>query len=201
MKIKKVVNFKYKLLKLKLIKSRIYKAKAKNNGPKLLSTFMLEQVEFHLKKKLQIIYEYHTNGKEILFVGFPEFFNKRITKILDSTNHSVIPAYLWINGILSNKIAIFRYLNHKRVKQTKIKKSSNVNVLLTIKKKPDLIVIYDEKSNQNIMNETRKTKIPVISLTSNFYRSNFIFVNENKFSDIFSSCLHSIFKKSDKNKK
>ena len=132
MKIKQITNIKYKLIKLKLIKSQFYKPKTKkiNKYNKIL-----EQIQIGFKKNLQIIYEYHINNKQILFIGFPIIFNKSLFK---KTQHLFISNSVWINGILSNKMSIFRYLNLKRLKQTKNKnfRFNNLSNLLELKNKP-----------------------------------------------------------------
>ena len=67
MKLKQINHFKYKFLKLKLIKSKFYKSLVKNQTVSQYNK-ILEQIEVRFKKNLQIIYEYHINNKQILII-------------------------------------------------------------------------------------------------------------------------------------
>ena len=198
MKIKQITNIKYKLIKLKLIKSQFYKPKTKklNKYNKIL-----EQIQIGFKKNLQIIYEYHINNKQILFIGFPMIFNKNLFK---KTQHLFISNSIWINGILSNKISIFRYLNLKRLKQTKNKnfRFNNLSNLLELKNKPDLIVFLDQNTNKKILNDVYKTRIPIITFNNKILNNKLTYsvlkneyVNQSSFKNLCFLCLYSVFKK------
>ena len=198
MKIKQIPNIKYKLLKLKLIKSQFYKPKTKKINK---YNKMLEQLEIGFKKNLQIIFEYHINNKQILFIGFPTIFKKNIFK---KTQHLFISDSIWLNGILSNKISIFRYLNIKRLKQTKNKKFrfNNLSNLLELKNKPDLIVFFDQNKNIKILNDVYKTRIPIITFNNKILNNKLTYsvlknkyVNQSSFKNVCFLCLYSIFKK------
>jgi len=65
MKIEKIKNIKNKILKLKLIQTKIYDKK------QYLNNIKIEDIEFRLKKILYIIYKYHISNKKILFIGNP----------------------------------------------------------------------------------------------------------------------------------
>lgn len=164
MKIKILKNYKYNLFKLNLIK-----AKFKKNEPIDSLVVSLGQMELHFKKVLKIIYEYHINNKKILFVGL---FNKplqtKFKKILKKTNHSTIPNSIWVNGLLSNKSAIYRNLKLKRLKNIKKQRYNinSINSLLSITKKPDLIVIFKRSLDSNVITEISKLQIPSISLNN-----------------------------------
>ena len=162
---------------------------------------MLEQLEIGFKKNLQIIFEYHINNKQILFIGFPKIFKKNIFK---KTQHLFISDSIWLNGILSNKISIFRYLNIKRLKQTKNKKFrfNNLSNLLKLKNKPDLIVFFDQNKNIKILNDVYKTRIPIITFNSKILDNKLTYsvlknkyVNQSSFKNVCFLCLYSIFKK------
>lgn len=204
MKIKKVKKFKYKLLKLRLIKSRIYKIKIKKNNFNDSINIILEQIELHLKKILQIIYEYHIYKKQIIFIDFPLSFQKKFIKILNKTKHFSISKSKWINGILSNKFAIFQNLNFKRLKSNNKNQIKNIKSLLKVKKKPDLVIIFNQKINSNILKEIYNLKIPIIVLNNNLYFNNkstyfisgdFKIINK-QISNVFFLILYSIFKRS-----
>lgn len=156
MKIKRVVNNKSKLLRIKLIKSRTYKKKH------YLQNITLEDMEYRLKKALYVIYSYHINNKQIMFVGNPLQINKEIKKILQNSKHIFIPKDAWINGVITNQNTSFKSLLKKQKKD-----STNLSKrLLELKKKSDLIVIMDKEIDANALNESYISRIPVISLNS-----------------------------------
>lgn len=205
MKIKKIKSFKYKLLKLQLIKLKVYKKKIKKQNYDNTVNIIIKQIELHLKKALQIIYEFHLNNKRIFFIGIPSNFQNNFSKILKKTKHLSIPESIWINGILSNKDATLQFLKSKRLKYIKQKSSQikNLQPLFYIKKKPDLIIIMDPEIEKNVINEASNLKIPIISLNSNLYTNskttykipgNFQLIDKKLYNIIF-LLLTSIFKK------
>lgn len=156
MKIKRILKNKSKLLKIKLIKSKIYKKKL------YLQNITLEDIEYRLKKTLYIIYSYHINNKQIMFVGNPLQINKEIKKILTNSKHIFIPKNTWINGVITNQNTSFKSLLKKQKKN-----STNFSRrLLELKKRSDLIVIMDKEIDTNALNESYISRIPVISLNS-----------------------------------
>lgn len=180
MKIKKnIIKQKNKLLKLKLIKTKIYKSKPYNNN--LLS---IEDIEYRLKKSLQIIYNYHIHNKKILFIC--DTFNfKEIKHILKNTKHSVISEILW-----------------KRKK--KLSNNNSISqILLKLKRKHDLVVFINEKLNKEIFKENHNFKIPSICFNNNLnFKSyytipgNFIYSNKKIRNNLLCSLLISIILKS-----
>jgi len=205
MKIKKIKNYKYDLFKLKLIKSKIYKTNLKNQKLDHSLNIILEQIELHLKKILQIIYEYHVNNKQILFIGVPILLQNKLNTVLKKTKHSLIPEAIWVNGLISNKAAIFRNLNLKRLKNIKKQKYNinNINTLLTIVKKPDLVIVFNRDLDSNAITEIYKLRIPIISLNNNLnfdlkttYAVPGDFTTKNQqIPNIFFIALYSIIKK------
>lgn len=195
MKIKKIENNNYKLLKLKLLQSKIIK---KHH---LVNNITLENIESRLKKALQIIYLYHINNKKIIFVGNPLNINKEIIKILENTNHVFIPKSAWIAGFLTNSKSAVKLL---------LKKNSNLTAisqrLIQLKKKSDLIVIMDQTVDLIALEEGYSSKLPVISLNNNLnffdYKSNykvpgnFIFSKNKLKNNFFYSILIATLKKS-----
>ena len=85
MKIKKIVSHNNKLLKLKLIQSKVYNKNYNINNIKI------EDIQFRLKKAFYIIYKYHVLKKRILFVGTPWRTSISLKKILKNTRHLLIP--------------------------------------------------------------------------------------------------------------
>lgn len=172
MKIRKIKKFQYTLLKLNLIKSQVYKKKIQKNNHDDVFNIKTELIELHLKRALQVIYKYNMSHKKILFIGIPQNFQKKFAKILKNTKHVAIPQSIWINGILSNRYAIFRYLYLKRRKNIKKKnwlQNKIIYFLISVIKQPDLIVIFDQNLEKNVLNETYKLKLPIVTLGSNLY--------------------------------
>ena len=202
MKVKKIKRNKYKLLKLHILKSQVYLTKSEKNHFENLLNLSIEQIEPYLKKALKVIYEYHINRCQILFIGFPKLHNKKFLNISKQTNHFFIPNSIWINGLFCNKLSILRYLKLKYSKKN-ILQSKNIKVLLNLKKKPDLIVIYNQNLELNALNESYKLGIPIISFNNSFFYNfkttykapgNYIF-EEKKIQNIYNLLIYSILKR------
>jgi ribosomal protein S2 len=200
MKIQNLTLKKNKVLKLKLIQTKVY------NKKQYLNNIKIEDIEFRLKKIFYIIYKYHIFNKRILFVGNPLKLNIEIQKILKNTKHIFVPNSIWISGALSNKKYYYTYLS---------KNQQNINnkiseILFKLKKNINLVVILNENSNLDILNEAYIARIPVISINSDLnmhfnkpsYKvpGNFQFVNKKIRDDFFYSLLLSTLKKGNKNK-
>jgi|SRR6478672_3378657 len=198
MKINKVNKFQSKLIKLKLIKTKIYK---KNDH----SFTKIEDIISRLKKALCIIYKYHINNKRILFVGTPLHLDEKLKNLIKNTQHMYIPESIWMNGILTNQQSCFKYL---------LKNQQSINrkistILFKTKKKSDLIVILDSSMNSNALNEGYLTRTPVISLNLNLdnldvkssYKipGNFKFTNKKVRNNFFYSILSATLKKAQTN--
>lgn len=199
MKIKKITDS-YKLLNLKLVKSKILK---KNH---LKENVTIDNVGFRLKKVLKIIYLYHINNKKILFIGNPLNINKELISILKNTKHTFIPKSAWVAGsITTNNLTSFKFVLNKDVNY-KISQR-----LQKLKKKNDLVIILDERSDLIALEESYLNNIPIVSLNSslnpfNFKPSykipgNFIFLKNKLKNNFFYSLLLSTLKRSIKLKK
>lgn len=198
MKLKKISTYKSKLIRLQLLKSKTYKLNKSDNR-----YMKLEYIELHLKKALQIIYDYHFNNKKIFFVGVPKKVQQKFTKTLQRTQHLFIPESTWIIGILSNRTSIFKYIHQQVNSNIKTKKNNNLKSLFEIQKKPDLIVLFNEKSESKALQEANKLRIPTLVVTNSFRNDNnalyripgsFHFLNK-KLDNVFFILLNSIFKK------
>lgn len=199
MKVKKIIH-NYKLLNLKLVKSKILtKSHLKEN-------ITIDNVGFRLKKILKLIYLYHINNKRILFVGNPLNINKELINIFKNTKHTFIPKSAWVAGsITTNNMISFKFSLNKNVTSQISKK------LQKLKKKNDLVVIIDENSDLIALEESYSNDIPVISLNSNLnpfsfkpsYKvpGNFIFLKKKLKNNFFYSVLVATLKKSIKIKK
>ena len=101
MKLRKL-EFK-QILKLHLLKHKTYEQPlVKNNDKNLVTDLTLNETIFNLKKALQIIFQYHTKNKRILFIGVPTKLESKINK---TTNHVAIPQDLNIQGLISNRLS------------------------------------------------------------------------------------------------
>lgn len=150
MKIKNTIKNQNKLLKLKLIKTKIYK---KNYT---FTNLKIEDIEYRLKKGLQIIYKYHVSGKKILFVGNSSAVETTMKNLLKNTKHMFIPEYLWLNGAMTNK----------QTYSTNSTKRSLYDKTSKLKDKNNLIVILDKQIKNGIIAEGYKAKTPIIFLGS-----------------------------------
>lgn len=64
-------NEKIKLIKLQILKSKIYKKE---------KLFNIQLTELQVKKISEVLYKYSLNNQRILFLGFPKSFEKIIFK-------------------------------------------------------------------------------------------------------------------------
>ena len=158
MKTKKSKYQKYKLFKYNLLKLQIYSNKPSLNALDF-SNNLLEQVEAYLKQILKVIYEYHVHQFKILFIGFPVISKLKQKKLLNFTNHNFISEKSWISGILRNRFSILTYL--KLIQSQNFSKS--LQLLLTIKTKPHLVIIFNQKVEPSIVNEFYKLGIPILA--------------------------------------
>lgn len=183
MKVNRIKNQNYKLFKYNLLKLQIY-----SNEPFLIttnfSTSILEQIEAYLKQILKIIFEYHVYQFKILFIGFPIVSKTRQMKLINFTNHNFISEKSWISGIFKNRFSILTYL--KLIQSQKF--SKNLKLLLTVKTKPHLVVIFNQKVEISAINEFYKIGIPILSFNWDFsnvfkitYKTigNYTFSNKN----------------------
>jgi ribosomal protein S2 len=156
MKLKKIVKHKNKLLKLGILKTKILNKYQYLNGVKI------EDIENRLKKILHIIYKYNISKKRILFVGLP-LNTLKLKKITKKNNHVFLPSKTWIRGIIYNRETCLKHLSKNKKRQTnKISK-----IILQLKKTIDLIIIFDETSNIDVINEGYLARVPIISLGNN----------------------------------
>lgn len=81
MKNNKILEVQSKLLKLKLIKTKIYTINF------TVVNLKIKDIEYRLKKILQIIFKYHVKNKKIIFISSSNFMKKKIKNLLKSTKH------------------------------------------------------------------------------------------------------------------
>lgn len=124
MKLNKINLYKSKILKLKLVQTKIYK-KSYNNFIKI------EDISSRLKKALCIIYNYHMNNKRIIFIGVPINIISKLKKLLGKTKHIIIPESIWVPGLFTNQEVCFKYL----AKNPKSMENKISDILFQLKKK------------------------------------------------------------------
>ena len=87
------------LLKLNLLKSKVYEQPIKKIKFNNFIDANLNQIVVDIKKVLQIIFQYHKVEKRILFLGLPYKLESRVNQL---TKHIAIPKNFNIQGVISN---------------------------------------------------------------------------------------------------
>jgi ribosomal protein S2 len=153
------------LLKLHLLKSRVYEFPIKKTNFNDLKNTNLDQILVDVKKVLQVIFQYNQAKKCILFIGLP---SKLEFKVNSSTRHIAVASSFDIQGIISN-IKTSLSLNFKNSTQKSVK--HGLMFLPTkLVKKPDLVILFDHNKSSDALSEAWVAKIPAItfSATDNF---------------------------------
>ena len=151
-----------RFFELHLIKSKIYEQPIKKNISENLPDVNLSNIILNFKKALQVIFKYHKNNKQILFLGTP----KRVELILNSkTPHAAFSDLFNIRRLqLSKSIISSIKLNNQTAAVGKD------SILFKLENKPDLIVVFDqnlENSNyQSIIKDAQSNRIPIIKFNS-----------------------------------
>jgi ribosomal protein S2 len=162
--IKNKINSK-KIFKLHLIKSKTYEQPMKKKTFKSLPNIAIRDIMLNFKKSLNLIFKYHKNNKRILFVGNPKVIEDKIN---NDTIHTSIQNY---DKNTLNKGVITNNLIANSVKLSKYLFKSNKFILSKLLKKPELIVIFKEQQNDNLIKESTVSKIPVIEFNCNLKRN------------------------------
>jgi len=151
----------------------------------------------YLKQVFSIISEYNGNKKTIMFLGVPlKIINNYERKIFKS-KHIFIPENYWTKGLLTNKSSFSKGLKNERMVSVK---NLHVRKYLARKKKPNLLIIFNHENKLEILKETTKLKIPVVSLFDS-NGSNYVLYpiisNENKirYNHLIFYLLISLFKR------
>lgn len=146
------------LLKLNLLRSKVYEQPIKKMKFDNLIDSNLNQIIVDIKKVLQIIFQYHQIDKRILFVGLPY---KLESKINQYTKHVAIPKNLDVQGIISNSDWKFSK-NSKNLNLIQFKEASKF-LLPKLTKRLDLIVLFEHDKSKTIFTEAEVAKIPLLS--------------------------------------
>ena len=156
MKIRKVKI--KQLLKLNLLRSKVYEQPVKKMKFDNLIDSNLNQIIVDIKKILQIIFQYHQIEKRILFVGLPYKLESRINRY---TRHVALPKNFDAQGMISNP-------NWKSLRTSKnstqiwLKETSKF-LLPKLAKRLDLIVLFEHDKSKMICSEAEVAKIPLIA--------------------------------------
>jgi hypothetical protein len=204
MKIKSLSFNKYKLFKFTLFKSQVNDDKINKFIQQNFFNSSFENLELHFKKAFKIIFKYHINSRKIFFVGLPQFkginFNNSLK--LNHTNHLFIPNSSWINGFILNKKFILRNLKYKFLKTKLFNDKKKLNFFLSLKGKPDLVVVFNPNKELNFLKEFARFGIPIITFGNtisnfkNFYTVPGIYkFSFKKNQNVFTLLLYAIFKR------
>ena len=202
MKITILNKHKTKLLRLKLIKTKVYK------NEKNFNYLLLKNMETRLKKVLNVIYRFHIANKKILFIGTPLKLNNKLKQLIKNKKHSFIPENVWMNGIITNPKPSFKHL----LKQHAIVNNKTSKFLFNLRNQADLIVVLNENLNLTALKESSLKRIPTISLNSSYGLSNldlstykvtgnYSFVSKPIRNNLFFLLLNSLLKKAERLKK
>ena len=156
MKVKKV-RIK-QLLKLNLLRSKVYEHPVKKMKFDNLIDSNLNQIIVNIKKALQIIFQYHQIEKRILFVGLPYKLESKINRY---TRHVGIPKNLNVQGMISN--SDWKLLKKDKNLNKAWMKQSPKFLLPKLSKRLDLIVLFEHDKSKAILSEAEIAKIPLIS--------------------------------------
>lgn len=150
----KVRKFKFKqILKLHLLKSKMYEQIIKKNNFTFSIDINLFQVLTNFKKVLQIISQFHALEKKILFIGVPKKLELKINKL---TNHVAVPTTFNLQNI------IFKNFEKESLKKLKNDNKDFQLLFPKLSKKPDLIILFSSDKKENIISDSYFGKIPLI---------------------------------------
>jgi hypothetical protein len=159
----KTKKFKSKqLLKLHLLKSRVYEYPIKKMNFNGLKTTNLDQILISIKKALQIVFQYNQANRRVLFIGLPFELEFKINSL---TRHVAVSNCFDTQAIVSNNKT--NLLLNFQSSTTKLVKQSSKVLLQKLMKKPDLIILFDHDKNHVILSDAWVSKIPVVTFVDN----------------------------------
>ena len=168
----KIRKFKFKqILKLHLLKSKVYEHYEKKNNSSYLTDVSLSNVVTNFKKALQIIFQYHKTGKLILFVGLPQQLE---LKVNEATNHVAVPSHFNLQGVIFNT----NTPNSFKFKKS-LTKSHPLALLPKLSKKPDLVVLFSHYKQESVISESYVAKVPLILFDDDAMTSSKVWSNYN----------------------
>ena len=203
--IKNKINSK-KIFKLHLIKSKIYEQPLKKKTFKSLPNVAIRDIMLNFKNSLNLIFKYHKNNKRILFIGNPKIIEDKIN---NTTIHTSIANY--DKNILNNGLITNNFIANS-IKLNKYLFKNNKFILSKLLKKPELIVIFKQQHNNQLIKESTVSKIPIIEFNHNLKRNNWQYnytipgnlnlteskIVNNIYFIIFNSLLNRVYKQKTK---
>ncbi len=159
----KIQKIKYKqLLKLHLLKSRVYEQPIKKTNLSDLTDLSLNQILVSIKKALQIIFQYHQTEKRILFIGLPSMLELKINQF---TRHIAVSNTFNSQGFISNN-NFKSFKDDKNFNQGLLKNYSKF-LLPKLTKTPDLVVLFDHEKSKSLLSEAWIRKVPLVFFDTN----------------------------------
>ena len=161
MKIKKIKNNKINVINSFLLNLKVYlsiytfKSYYYKNQDTIYVEFKINKLVLHLKKCLTLLYQFHCNKKNILFVGFKKSKNIDFFSLFNNLNYPQLSIAEWVNGMFNN---------NNTIKKKNFSKYSKYLLIKSLKTKPDLIITPLSNTIKVLGLETKKLKIPVLCL-------------------------------------
>jgi len=179
MKLKKLKKDKQQVTQLQILKLTYQKKSFFSKQESTRTKILLNQI-------LKIIFEYNSNNKKIMFLGFP----KQFYKTLKNTKHMQIPE------LINNRIWENQKSNIKKTKQSK----NITKFTQKLKKKADLIVINNSANSELLVRKSYLSHTPIIILNKKLQISNKTLdynfpIQKSTNSNIFFSLLKYILEK------
>jgi len=178
MKLKNIeIISKTKLIDFQILKSKIYKKEIEHLN-----------IKFYLKKMAKIIYEYHVNNKNILFLNFPTEIKNEIDLLINETKHCCLAFEDWHNGIITNTKSIL------------------------IKNKINLVLVFNQnlKCHFNKLREIVSLHVPLILIDNDLSKhiseydykvsGNFDFSEKQPINNLFVGIIGSVLKRASVNR-
>lgn len=155
---KKIKKSSIKMLKLILLKKKLF------NQDCFYEKYNINrEFQYSLKKALAIVRRYCSIKKKILFIGVPVETLKKNPKLKNS-RHVFLPTSLWVRGLLTNRHHVAYKINSKKIDVKTIKFIRPVFKKIN---KVNLVIVLDTQNCTDILKETTKRNIPLITLSSN----------------------------------
>ena len=187
MKVQKLIynNYKFFILNLLNFSKNLTKRKICNVKENFFITG--RQQEIYLKRVLRIIYEYHVNDRNILFIGFPVILISMFSEIIFNTKHFFTPVSSNFRKSVQSNFPVSNVISKKVFSKRK-----NFKI-------PDLIVVMGHHQEQTFLTEVKNFSIPILCLSNRTAPNTEI--SQKNSTIIYSLILCSIFKRTKKIKK
>lgn len=180
MKIKKKYINKDRIILTDLINARVYLGASKSKLYPMSKSFLtgvrnkicifnLSSTTFELRRFAAFMNKIMSFQQKILFVGLPTYKREEFIALCLKRGHFYVDEEFWIAGLLTNTSRILshklKYINdcEKSIDKNdpSLLKENLVGVRL-MRKKPDLIIIFNHIKNVDIIHEASRLKTPTI---------------------------------------